>query len=71
MTVAINQQAREQIAGVNAGAGQAIGGYRRGAAEARRGVDENYRLELGANQRIYRNPGGRSKTDSQCRIGGR
>ncbi len=53
MTLAINQQAREQIAGANAGAGEAIGGYRRGAAEARRGGDENYRLELGANQRIY------------------
>src|SRR2546430_1224951 len=53
MTVAINQQAGAQIAGVNAGAGQAIGGYQRGAAQARRGVDENYGLELGANQRIY------------------
>jgi hypothetical protein len=53
ITVAINQQAFAQIAGVNAGAGQAIGGYQRGAAQARRGVDENYRLELGANQRIY------------------
>ncbi len=50
MTVAINQQAREQIAGVKAGAGQAIGGYQRGAAQARRGVDENYRLEFDANQ---------------------
>jgi len=53
MTVAINQQAGAQTAGVNAGAGQAIGGYQRGAAQARRGVDENYGLELGANQRIY------------------
>jgi len=53
MTVAINRQAGEQIAGVNAGAGQAIGGYQRGAAQARHGVDENYRLELGANQRVY------------------
>lgn len=53
MTVAINQQAREQIAGVNAGAGQAIGGYHRGATEARAGVDQNYRFELGANKRIY------------------
>ena len=53
MTIAINRQAGEQIAGVNAGAGQAIGGYQRGAAQARHGVDENYKLELGANQRIY------------------
>ena len=53
MSVAINQQAGAQTAGVNAGAGQAIGGYQRGAAQARRGVDENYGLELGANQRIY------------------
>jgi hypothetical protein len=53
MTVAINQQAREQIAGVNAGADQAIGGYQQGAAQARGGVDQNYRLELGANQRVY------------------
>jgi hypothetical protein len=34
MKVAIERQANEQIGGVNAGAGQAIGGYRRGASEA-------------------------------------
>ncbi|CAN5650310.1 hypothetical protein BH20ACI3_BH20ACI3_28040 [soil metagenome] len=53
MTVAINQQAREQIAGVNAGAGEAVGGYRRGATEARAGVDQNYGLELRANKEVY------------------
>jgi len=51
--VAIDKQAGSQIAGVNAGAGEAIGGYRRGAGEARRGVDENYRQELGANKEVY------------------
>src|SRR5882757_9455442 len=33
MKVAIDRQAGEQTAGVNVGAGEAIGGYRRGAAE--------------------------------------
>ena len=32
--IAIDRQAREQIAGVNAGAREPIGGYRCGAAEA-------------------------------------
>jgi hypothetical protein len=31
MKIAIDKQAASQIAGVNAGAGEAIGGYRRGA----------------------------------------
>jgi hypothetical protein len=53
MNQAIDRQAGAQVAGVNAGAGQAIGGYQRGAAEARGGVDQNYRLELGANKGIY------------------
>jgi len=53
MKMAIDEQARGQIAGVNAGAGQAIGGYERGAVEARIGVDQNYKLELGANREIY------------------
>ena len=35
------------------GAGQAIGGYQRGASQARSGVDQNYQLELGANKQIY------------------
>lgn len=35
------------------GAGEAIGGYQRGAAQARSGVDQNYRLGLGANREIY------------------
>jgi hypothetical protein len=55
MKVAIDRQANEQIAGVNAGVGQAIGGYQRGAAQARSGVDQNYRLERGANKQIYVN----------------
>lgn len=53
MRAAIDRQAGSQIAGVNAGAGEAIGGYQRGAAQARVGVDQNYRLELGANKQIY------------------
>jgi hypothetical protein len=53
MNVTIEKQAGAQIAGVNAGAGQAIGGYQRGASEARAGVDQNYRLEVGANKQIY------------------
>ncbi|MFN2513616.1 MAG: hypothetical protein ABR568_19625 [Pyrinomonadaceae bacterium] len=53
MNQAIDRQASAQIAGVNAGAGEAIGGYQRGAAQARAGVDQNYRLELGANKQIY------------------
>jgi hypothetical protein len=53
MNQAIDRQAGAQVAGVNAGAGQAIGGYQRGASEARVGVDQNYRLEVGANKQIY------------------
>lgn len=53
MNQAIDKQAGAQVAGVDAGAGQAISGYRRGAAEARTGVEQNYQLELGANQRVY------------------
>ena len=34
MNVAIDKQARQQVTGVNAGAGEAIAGYRRGAAQA-------------------------------------
>jgi len=53
MNQAIDKQAGAQIAGVNAGAGQAIGGYQRAAAQSRSGVEQNYQLELGANQRAY------------------
>ena len=53
MHQANDRQAGGQIAGVNAGAGEAIGGYQRGASQARVGVDQNYRLELGANKQIY------------------
>lgn len=53
MKVAIDRQAGAQTAGVNAGAGQAIGGYQRGAAEARGGVEANYRKELDANRVVY------------------
>jgi len=53
MNQAIDKQAGAQIAGVNAGAGQAIGGYQRAAAQSRSGVEQNYQLELGANQRVY------------------
>lgn len=42
MKVAIDKQAGSQVAGLNAGAVEAIGGYRRAPPEARRGVDENY-----------------------------
>jgi hypothetical protein len=34
------------------GAGEAIGGYQRGAAQARSGVDQNYQPELGANRQL-------------------
>jgi hypothetical protein len=53
MNVAIGKQAEDQRAGVNAGAGQAISGYQRGAAEARQGVEQNYQMEVGANQVVY------------------
>jgi hypothetical protein len=53
MKVAIDKQAAVQIAGVNAGAGEAIGGYRRGASESRGGVERNYGKELDANKAIY------------------
>lgn len=53
MSVAIDQQAGAQIAGVNAGAGEAIGGYQRGAMQARLGVEQNYQLEVGANRIVY------------------
>ena len=53
MNVAIDQQAEAQVAGVNAGAGQAISGYQRGATEARQGVEQNYQLEVGANRMVY------------------
>ena len=53
MNIAIDKQAGAQVAGVDAGAGQAIGGYQRGAAEARRGVEQNYQLEVGANRMVY------------------
>jgi hypothetical protein len=53
MNVAIDQQVGAQIAGVNAGAGEAIGGYQRGAAQAREGVGQNYQLEVGANRIVY------------------
>jgi hypothetical protein len=47
MKVAIDQQAQAQLVGVDAGAGQAIGEYQRGAAQASSDVDQNFRLELG------------------------
>jgi hypothetical protein len=53
MNQAIDIQADAQVAGVNAGAGQAIGGFQRGASQARSGVEQNYQLELGANRQIY------------------
>src|ERR1041385_1757859 len=48
MNQAIDKQAGAQIAGVNAGAGQAIAGYRRAADQSRGGVEQNYQMELGA-----------------------
>ena len=53
MNVAIDQQAGAQIAGVNAGTGQAIGGFQRAATQARQGVEQNYQLEVGANRTVY------------------
>jgi hypothetical protein len=53
MNIAIDQQAGSQVAGGNAGAGQAIGGYQRAAVEGRQGVEQNYQLEVGANQIVY------------------
>jgi hypothetical protein len=42
VSIRVRHESRDwQISGVDAGAGQAIGGYRRGAAEARGGVDQN------------------------------
>jgi hypothetical protein len=51
MNHAIDRQAGAQIAGDNAG--QAIGGYQRGASEARGGVEVNYGQELDANKSVY------------------
>jgi hypothetical protein len=53
MNVAIDKQAAAQVVAVNAGAGQAIGGYQRGATQARQGVEQNYQLEVGANRIVY------------------
>jgi len=53
MNVAVDQQARAQVAGVDAGAGHAIGGYQQGATQARQGVEHNYQLEVGANRTVY------------------
>lgn len=53
MNVAIDKQAGAQGAAVNAGVGQAISGYERGATQARGGVEQNYQLELGANRIVY------------------
>jgi len=54
MNKAIDKQAGQQSAGVNAGAGEAIAGcYRRGAGQARAGVEQNYQLELGANKQVF------------------
>ena len=53
MGMAIDKQASAQVTGVNAGTGQAISGYQRGAAEARHGVEQNYQLEIGANRMVY------------------
>lgn len=53
MNQAIDKQASAQIGGVNVGAGEAIAGYRRGAAQARGGVEQNYGKELDANRTVY------------------
>lgn len=53
MNVAIDKQAGAQVAGVDAGAEKAIGGYQRGAAQSRLGVEQNYQLEVGANRIVY------------------
>src|SRR6185369_17072779 len=53
MNVAIDHQAGAQLAGVNAGVGQAISGYQRGAEQAGHGVEQNYQLEVGANRIGY------------------
>ncbi len=50
---AIDKQAGAQTAGVNAGAGETIGGYQRGASQARGGVEFNYGKELDANKSAY------------------
>jgi hypothetical protein len=47
MKVAIDQQAQARVGAVDAGPGQTIGGYQRGSAQARGGVDQKYRLGLG------------------------
>ncbi len=38
---------------MNAGDGQAIGGYQHAAGQARAGVEQNYQLEVGANKQVY------------------
>ncbi len=38
---------------INAGAGQAIGGYQRAAGQSRAGVEQNYQLEVGGNKQVY------------------
>ena len=35
------------------GAGEAIAGYRRGAAQARSGVEQNYQMELSPNRQVF------------------
>ena len=67
MKVAIDQQAQAQVAAVDAGAGQAIRGYQRGAAQARGGVDQDYRLELGANREIYGSQVNAAGQSTRCR----
>jgi len=64
MKVAIVRQAGEQTAGVNAGAGEAIGGYRRAASEARAGVEQNYHKESRCEPVSLSESGGRNGTNS-------
>jgi len=50
MQTATEAQLEGNIAAIDAGAGTAAGGANRGAAIAKRGVDQAYALELKANQ---------------------
>jgi len=53
---------------VDAGAGQAIGGYQRGATQARSGVEQSYQAELGANKQIYVTRVDARRTVLQCQL---
>lgn len=56
MKFAIDRQSDQEIAEVNVGAGQAIGGYQRGATERRSGADRIIVWNLELTDRFYVGP---------------